>query len=737
MVRATQAVDSGGGRRDLPPGPSSSETAAECLEQLREELFELRTEAQQLFVADCRSELVAEELDSLQPRLDALLVEDAYLTLPLSAFRAAVGQLLADLSAIDPKGSSSAAHRWRERLLALEEARSLHDAAEAKEESRERISTSTSGRLQQEGLEKLWATLKDWEERGSPQDDELLYLARLRKRLKDLEDIGGLEFRYLPPGWYDVGEAGPAAGSAAEVQPGTTARLPLGAEEREAAVSHTATLDSAADPSEGHRTATAAAAPLQALPHVGPHARSGLLREMRRMESPRGQELDGGYLGRTPPSQASLSGCFVTAAPLRRSNLRRLLRAGPTSYPLLQELPEGADSFGEVNVVPVHCGGLHCGFSPQPRDPEDTPEDPWLELPYWEAKSIAEALGGQVLTWKEWEVAMRGADCWRYPWGNELDTDEVYMGPPEEVAGPGGEPLALPRARMLGRYATCTSPFGLTHCMQLWGCEWNSIDSRDLCVARVPALPSAERCDAPSTHCIRSLTDHGLLRAALHRDAPDAEQPAPAGDAAPRRSAGASRSHRAFSGPCLSSYSRPHEAVRCCAFRIAIPARRPTERPRAPPPPLAQLCGLLGAEEWQVLRLLGRPDDKRARDAVDGGSGVQWCYFALGILVSSGPDGRAGAEVALWGDCVAAHHLTDDWAPCRVNADPSGERVIPVWQLTAAEARELLGPCDAGAEGLLRPAAFPGAQVQIVPHRVPARGALECLRITSAQCFTF
>eukprot|EP00667_Euglena_gracilis_P002569 EG_transcript_2571 len=264
---------------------------------------------------------------------------------------------------------------------------------------------------------------------------------------------------------------------------------------------------------------------------------------------------DDNIVGITPSQTVSLRGFFITTQPIRLSDYKRLSQLPQYADKLRGLLSDATLQAYQWNYVPTFVNGTHFGFSCHRKDDTDDVDDPVLELPFFKAKQFAEALGGRLPTWQEWEAAARGEDAWLYPWGNTLDPEAVTFDAPVEwevkyktvqtrtsflhgserwEVGTGSS-LRLAR---WGVYGYERSPFGLKSLARC-GFEWNTANG-DLGP------------NGPNTHLLRTLGDY--YTQAVFEGSDEAK----------------CGHHRAFSGPVLPLYAKPNRLTRTAAFRIVF-----------------------------------------------------------------------------------------------------------------------------------------------------------------------
>eukprot|EP01063_Lacrimia_lanifica_P001348 TRINITY_DN10673_c0_g1_i1.p1 TRINITY_DN10673_c0_g1~~TRINITY_DN10673_c0_g1_i1.p1 ORF type:complete len:699 (+),score=143.63 TRINITY_DN10673_c0_g1_i1:228-2099(+) len=236
------------------------------------------------------------------------------------------------------------------------------------------------------------------------------------------------------------------------------------------------------------------------------------------------------------------------------------------------------------------------------------------ELTYFRAQQLAQALGGQLPNWKHWEAAARGLEGHRYPWGNEIVEDRLYV----MDAGAGDEgmmsfavsihqermeqhqaqtpdhgpaatsPTTSPKraarvakARKIigfGEYGSTSSVYGMGALVRA-GCEWNSMEPNEFQPLRTRVYSTTAE-DPPVSHILRSLSGFRY-----------AQPPAP-------------DSHTNFTGPTLAAYGKPGEVRRAgfrIAFSLSVDPVAPVERRS-----VDELAGLLGRNEFSCLQCLGR-----------------------------------------------------------------------------------------------------------------------------------
>eukprot|EP01012_Entosiphon_sulcatum_P007042 TRINITY_DN13494_c0_g1_i1.p1 TRINITY_DN13494_c0_g1~~TRINITY_DN13494_c0_g1_i1.p1 ORF type:complete len:760 (+),score=107.29 TRINITY_DN13494_c0_g1_i1:42-2321(+) len=314
------------------------------------------------------------------------------------------------------------------------------------------------------------------------------------------------------------------------------------------------------------------------------------------------------FVACVPEQEVDLPGFFVTTYPLRVSDWKRLRQA----FPDLPSIPDAVLEGHRFNFVPSFVAGVHFGFTRHAKDVLDDEDDPVLELPYWTALRIAEAVGGSIPSWQQWEAAARGSDAFLYPNGNDLDLRALTFDEPaawqleltEITSGSDGNSVMRStvegtsvRLRNMGVHAFAKSPFGL-RLLHRFGFEWNACNF------------DVYHPNGPSTHLLRTLTDYFTQYIFEGGDV--------------------SGNHRAFSGPVLPLFALPNRFVRTAAFRIAFPA---TDSSFVHPP----VAG---------LAVEGETDERLRRRVHGGGGGVlQGCPLSLGYGVGAK---LSEADVALW-----------------------------------------------------------------------------------------
>jgi hypothetical protein len=128
--------------------------------------------------------------------------------------------------------------------------------------------------------------------------------------------------------------------------------------------------------------------------------------------------------------------------------------------------------------------------------------DPVLTLSAGEAAQITTALGASLPSWYEWEIATRGLQGWLYPWGNELDCNQLglehqdYSIDEESVMGYYSYDQDVYFIHSFGPYIKMPSPFGLVGLARP-GREWN-------CCEQGEPLPD-------ETYILRSISDLGAM----------------------------------------------------------------------------------------------------------------------------------------------------------------------------------------------------------------------------------
>jgi formylglycine-generating enzyme required for sulfatase activity len=111
----------------------------------------------------------------------------------------------------------------------------------------------------------------------------------------------------------------------------------------------------------------------------------------------------------------------------------------------------------------------------------DAPAGEPAELGYYRALELGTAIGADLPTWYEWEIAMRGPQPFHYPWGDELDLSKLTLRTFSYAlsyssysmrALEGDEDQTVVMLESFGEYAMAVSPFGLVDVARP-GIEWN------------------------------------------------------------------------------------------------------------------------------------------------------------------------------------------------------------------------------------------------------------------------
>jgi hypothetical protein len=191
-----------------------------------------------------------------------------------------------------------------------------------------------------------------------------------------------------------------------------------------------------------------------------------------------------------------------------------------------------------VTIEPPASEVQRAGSQAQAKQlPQQPVFDPVLTLEAAAAAQVAAALGASLPRWYEWEIATRGPQGWLYPWGNEIDVNQLlleyqdYSVDEESVMGYYSYDQELYFIHSFGPYAGIPSPFGLVELA--WpGREWNCCEQDE---------PLA---DTP--YILRSIADLGAMASMIPGIRPGTWGPE-----------GWYRTKRplAFSGPILPCYA--------------------------------------------------------------------------------------------------------------------------------------------------------------------------------------
>lgn len=128
---------------------------------------------------------------------------------------------------------------------------------------------------------------------------------------------------------------------------------------------------------------------------------------------------------------------------------------------------------------------------------------PMLHLSFWEAEAYCQWAGRRLPSEFEWEIAARGAESRRFPWGESpCSTDQAAM----ECVNPGTAPVTA--------YADSASPFG---CLQMIGTAWEWTSSQYLpfdgfCVDMYPYMSTLQFGDHKTTRGGSLATSASLIR---------------------------------------------------------------------------------------------------------------------------------------------------------------------------------------------------------------------------------
>eukprot|EP01065_Artemidia_motanka_P042257 TRINITY_DN5630_c1_g2_i1.p1 TRINITY_DN5630_c1_g2~~TRINITY_DN5630_c1_g2_i1.p1 ORF type:complete len:964 (+),score=273.59 TRINITY_DN5630_c1_g2_i1:57-2894(+) len=364
---------------------------------------------------------------------------------------------------------------------------------------------------------------------------------------------------------------------------------------------------------------------LPPLPELQHHVREGLHSDWNEAERCSVNSLacsasaDGAapQLSCHPPDTYSLNPCFMATDVVRLGHVRRMRDHVPGFKQRLREVGIELVSNAEKhrgrpespqpqlpnvqwyldldnpcpNVLPEFMDGVAVGVTAHGKDTGpagaiDEEDDPACEVPFAVAVEIAKACGARLPSWQEWEVAVRGPNGARFPWGD--CADQVCIDSDVMPPVPGVRPFSVAVIKSFGWLRSAPSPLGLLG-LARYGQEWNTAN-HDLGDATGGIAAK------PTTHVLRSFCDHGMLNAA---DLPGA-------------------AHRTFTLPCAAAYGLPHRQTHCAAFRLVFvpPSQKPHTGPAAVDEPisLGTLAVLLGvcsagrANRARVEGLLGPPE---------------------------------------------------------------------------------------------------------------------------------
>ena len=529
------------------PVKQGNELVERHLAMIRDELIDLRRVSLSLHAESLREELAEAELEGKEDMLRFLQEGDRFLHLPVAEFRDKVKELYAFIDRIDPKRKTCAARQWDKQVQQMSTQRQAADLENEQKEDKHADSTSRSLQTTKE---------KEFQEKMAPfmnlsapympnfcillpatihlDDDKKRSLYAL-ERTKLLTEVANVEFCFVPGGTYPVG----------------------------------------LDPAR-------AAGPNCLFERGAPHTHN------------------------LPAASKKIDGFFITKQPLHYKQLLKLSSA-VLRFPKIKDVlhnvslaemtsvlkPAQTDFTSEEERMEYTGGFGTCQHIYQ--DTRKVLKDGVAHLRYYQAKAIAEALGCTLPSYEQHDIAARGVEQHLYPWGNELDPQELYMKQ--------GKLLSF------GRYAAAHSPFGLENLARS-GCEWNSLTPTDLTSSLNKVYSSQD--DPPTSHCLRSISDYtGTSYDPNETDEFDQE----------------GEFDGNFTGPSLPSYGKPNRGIRRAACRLVVSLGVGTKEAVANDS-VEVLIPLLGGAEWGCLPVLGRVEER-----FETKNGSVLCYYSQGLAI--------------------------------------------------------------------------------------------------------
>eukprot|EP01065_Artemidia_motanka_P020462 TRINITY_DN24500_c0_g1_i1.p1 TRINITY_DN24500_c0_g1~~TRINITY_DN24500_c0_g1_i1.p1 ORF type:complete len:683 (+),score=184.05 TRINITY_DN24500_c0_g1_i1:205-2049(+) len=295
------------------------------------------------------------------------------------------------------------------------------------------------------------------------------------------------------------------------------------------------------------------------------------------------------FIGVTPQREAHIpQAVLVSERPLTRKQIEAAATVCPDVAGV--QLP---DPRGDCRVpVPLLRRGRHEGFVTLPccKTTSLCAVTDALQVENWTADEICAALGGRLLGWEEWEVAVRGVEGGLFPEGLEEGRCVLH-----EFASPeGGGDVTV---HILRDGKDAPTPFGLCGVTEVGAKEWNSTRGGDLTPLVHPLIRP------PGTHIVRSCWDLGTSH--VLEDPPESDA------LAPRRGSNT----LVFSGPSACLYSVTGGGIATAGVRLALPLpvtvhRGGSVRPVLAPHKRAEvafdaLLPLLGATLDEAREVLG------------------------------------------------------------------------------------------------------------------------------------